>query len=114
MATSVLAMAYLPFASARRPEIRRLASDPSYDPFALGSEQPAGARSSSKPQPGWARPHLLCKALCCGGLHMLCLFSLPVWGPVCLTLLSLWWLSFLFFTLSLPQPTVLESLGMWL
>lgn len=59
------------FFSVRRPGIRGRGSDPGYDPFALGSEQPSGASGSSTPPPGWAWPHLLYKDLCCGVPHAL-------------------------------------------
>lgn len=77
----------------------------------LGSEQTPGSRGSSVPLPGWAWLHLLCKDLCCGVLHMLCLFSLPVWG-VCLSHTPLT-VAAIFLWSSAPSLPSLLSWNLW-
>lgn len=89
--------------------MRRLDSDPSYDPFALGSEQPPGARGSSMPQPGWASPCLLCKDLCCGVLHIFCLFFLS--GGLSVSYSFLWRSSFFVLPLLLSPAYCLGISG---
>lgn len=108
METSLLATACLPFLSARG--YMGLVLTPAMT-LVLGSEQTPGARGSSAPLPGWAWLHLLCKDLCCGVLHMLCLFSLPVWG-VCLSHTPLT-VAAIFLWSSAPSLPSLLSWNLW-
>lgn len=103
-----MATARLPFLSAKG--YMGLVLTPAMT-LVLGSEQTPGSRGSSVPLPGWAWLHLLCKDLCCGVLHMLCLFSLPVWG-ICLSHTPLT-VAAIFLWSSAPSLPSLLSWNLW-